>query len=182
MAYLLFRFEEGVSVRDYLWLMSINIIKDYPVFGLGPGAYQYEVFNYFPFMLTEFYGKLFIFYTEVTEGGNLAHNIFLVFFSEMGILGLATIIALPVIYFRIGIKTIKKYKDQSPEKYYLIVALFAAGTSVIVRNIFNSIGLLYVGGLVTDLPFWLVFSGLIYFYQAPLDNNSLLQNKNQIIN
>ena len=176
--YLLFRFEEGVSVRDYLWLMAINIIKDHPVFGVGPGAYQYEVFNYFPFMLNEFFGKVFIFYTEVTDGGNLAHNIFLVFFSEMGILGLATIIVLPVIYFRIGIKTIKKYKGQSPEIYYLIVALFAAGTSVIFRNIFNSIGLLYVGGLVTDLPFWLVFSGLIYFYLAPINNNSKIQNKN----
>ncbi|NWG27900.1 MAG: O-antigen ligase family protein [Ignavibacteriaceae bacterium] len=174
--YLLFRFEEGVSVRDYLWLMAINIIKDYPVFGLGPGAYPYEVFNYFPFMLDEFFGKVFIYYTDVTEGGNLAHNIFLVFFSEMGILGLITIITLPVVYIRIGIKTIKKYKDQSPEIYYLIVALFATGTSVIVRNIFNSIGLLYVGGLVTDLPFWLIFSGLIYFYQTPLSKNLLEVN------
>lgn len=171
--YQLFRFEEGVSVRDYLWLMTINIIKDHPVFGLGPGAYQYEVFNYFPFMLNEFFGKVFIYVSEVTDGGNLAHNIFLVFFSDMGIPGLITIIALPVVYFRIGIKTIKKYKDQAPEIYYLIVALFAAGTSVIVRNIFNSIGLLYVGGLVTDLPFWLIFSGLIYFYQTPLSKSSL---------
>ena len=160
----LFRIEEGVSVRDYLWLMAVNIIKDYPLFGLGPGAYPYEMLNYYPFMLNDYFGQLFIFFADVSVSVNLAHNIFLVFFSEMGILGLATIIALPIIYFRIGIKTIIKYKNESSWKYYLIVALFAAGASVIFRNIFNSIGLLYIGGIHTDLPFWLVFSSLIYFY------------------
>ena len=37
--------------------------------------------------------------------------------------------------------------------YHLIIALFAAGSSIIVRNIFNSIGLLYVGGIHTDFHF-----------------------------
>ena len=168
----LFRLEEGVSFRDYLWLMAVNIIKDYPLFGLGPGAYPYEMLNYYPFMLNDYLGQVFIYFADASVSVNLAHNIFLVFFSEMGILGLATIIALPIIYFRIGIKTIMKYKNESSEKYYLIVALFAAGASVIFRNFFNSIGLLYIGGIHTDLPFWLVFSSLIYFYRTPLANGS----------
>ena len=169
----LFRIEEGLSVRDYLWLMAVNIVKDYPLFGIGPGAYQYELYNYYPFMLDDYFGKFFIFIAEASEGVNLAHNIFLVFFSDMGILGLATIIALPVVYFRISIKTIKKYKNKSDEKYYLIIALFAAGTSVMFRNFFNSIGLLYIGGIHTDLPFWLVFGSLTYFYTKPLEEDSL---------
>ena len=164
MVTLLFRLEEGVSFRDQLWIMAANIIKDYPLFGLGPGSYKFELYNYFPFMLDDYIGRVFIFFANASEGVNLAHNIFLVFFSDMGILGLATIVTLPLIYFRIGIKTIKKYKNDSTEKYYLIIALFSAGTSVIFRNIFNSIGLLYIGGIHTDLPFWLVFSSLIYFY------------------
>ncbi|MCW8806138.1 MAG: O-antigen ligase family protein [Ignavibacteriaceae bacterium] len=168
----LFRIEEGVSFRDYLWLMAVDIIKDNTLFGLGPGAYPYEMLNYYPFMLNEYLGKVFIFFTDVSVSVNLAHNIFLVFFSEMGILGLATIIALPIIYFRIGIKTILKYKNDSTGTYFLIVALFAAGASVIFRNFFNSIGLLYIGGIHTDLPFWLVFSSLIYYYRTPLNNDS----------
>ncbi len=172
----LFRIEEGVSFRDQLWLMAVNIIKDYPVFGLGPGAYRYELYNYFPFMLDDYVGRVFIFFADVSEGVNLAHNIFLVFFSDMGILGLATIIALPVIYFRIGIKTMKKYKNESADKYYFIIALFAAGASVIFRNIFNSIGLLYIGGIHTDLPFWLVFSSLIYFYNTPIANRPNIED------
>jgi len=142
------------------------MIKDYPIFGIGPGAYNYELFNYYPFMLDDFYGKLFIYFADVAGGVNLAHNIFLVFFVDMGILGFITSLVLPLIYFRIGIKTIKKFREQN--NYYIIIGLFAAGTSVIFRNIFNSIGLLYVGGIHTDLPFWLIFGSLIYFYRFQL--------------
>jgi len=63
-AYLFFRFEEGFSTRDYIWTMSLNIIRDYPIFGIGPGVYKYEMFNYFPFMLDDWYGKLYILFTK----------------------------------------------------------------------------------------------------------------------
>ena len=163
----LLRIESGMSARDYVWKMSIDMIKDNTIFGIGPGAYQNEMLNYFPYMLNDWWGKIFIYYQEVTDGANLSHNFFLTFFTDLGILGILTAITLPVVYFRIGIKTIRKYKNGSPETYYLIIALFAAGISVIVRNLFNSIGLIYVGGIHTDLPFWIIFSSLIYFYRAP---------------
>jgi O-antigen ligase len=179
---LFLRIEEGMSTRDYIWTMSLNMIRDYPVFGIGPGGYKYEMFNYFPFMLDSWYGKLYIYFNEITGGANLSHNIFLVFFTEMGIPGFLTIIALPVVFVRIGFKTMKKYKNESAEKYYLIIALFAAGISIIVRNFFNSIGLLYVGGIHTDLPFWLIFGSLVYFYQAPLADNSEMKDQHKIHN
>lgn len=162
------RIESGMSARDYIWKMSMDMVKDNTVFGIGPGAYQYEMLNYFPYMLNDWWGKLFIYYNEVTGGANLSHNYFLTFFTDMGILGIMTAVALPLIFWRIGIKTLKKYKNDDPNNYYLIIALFAAGSSIIVRNIFNSIGLLYVGGIQTDLPFWLIFGSLIYYYKRPL--------------
>lgn len=163
---LIFRIEEGLSARDKTWGMSLDIIRDHPVFGIGPGAYKYEMFKYFPFMLSDWWGQLFIYYYQVTEGANFAHNFFLFFFTDMGILGFLTAIFLPVIYFYIGIKTIKSYSSDSRDKYLLIVGLFAAGSSIILRNFFNSIGILFYGGITTDLPFWLIFSSLIYFYQS----------------
>lgn len=177
-----FRIPEGMGERDQIWEMSMEMIQDYPVFGIGPGAYGYFMYNYFPYMFDDWYGQLLIHFYEISGGQNLSHNFFLVLFTEMGILGLITALALPFIFIRIGMKTLRKYSDYSTATYYLIVALFASGISIIFRNIFNSIGLLYVSGIQTDLPFWLVFSGLIYFYLAPLSNNSLLQNKNQIVN
>jgi O-antigen ligase len=161
------RIESGMSARDYIWKMSMDMITDNTVFGIGPGAYQYEMLNYFPYMLDNWWGKIFIYYQEVTEGANLSHNFFLTLFTDMGILGIITAVALPLIFWRIGFKTLKKYKNEDPNKYSLIIALFAAGSSIILRNIFNGIGLLYVGGIHTDLPFWIIFSSLIYFYRAP---------------
>ncbi|MCW8810026.1 MAG: O-antigen ligase family protein [Ignavibacteriaceae bacterium] len=169
---LFFRIEEGMSARDYIWSMSLNIIRDHPVFGLGPGAYRYEVFNYFPYMFSDWWGKLMIYFYNVSGGVNFSHNYFLVLFTELGILGLVTAITLPIIFFRIGIKTIKKYRTEAKNTYYLIIALFAIGASIILRNFFNSIGILYIGGLTTDLPFWLVFSSLIYFYLIPIVGKS----------
>jgi O-antigen ligase len=162
------RIESGMSARDYIWKMSMDMIKDHTVFGIGPGAYQYEMLNYFPYMLDNWWGKLFIYYNEVTGGANLSHNFFLTFFTEMGILGISTAVALLIVYFRIGVKTITKFKNRDRNNYYLIIALFAAGSSIILRNFFNGLGLLYVGGIHTDLPFWLIFSSLIYFYKTPL--------------
>jgi len=161
------RIESGMSARDYIWKMSIDMIKDHVIFGVGPGAYKYEMFNYFPYMLNDWWGRLFIYFNEVTGGANLSHNFFLTFFTDMGILGLFTAIILPIVYLRIGIKTLRKYKNDLPERYYFIVGLFAAGSSIIVRNFLNSIGLLYVGGIQTDLPFWLIFGSLVFFYLHP---------------
>ena len=178
---LFLRIEDGFSTRDYIWSMSFNMIKDYPLFGVGTGAYKYEMFNYYPFMLDDWYGRLYIYFHEVTGGANLSHNFFLVFFTEMGILGITTAIALPIIYLRIGIKAIKRIKDKSIDKYYIAVGLFAAGISIIIRNFFNSIGLMYVGGIQTDLPFWLIFGILVYFYETSIDHNLRLQNEHNVI-
>jgi O-antigen ligase len=172
----LLRIESGMSARDYLWQMSVDMIKDNPVFGIGPGVYRYEMLNYFPYMLDDWWGRLVIYLGEVSGGANLSHNFFLTLFTDMGILGIITAIALPVVYFRIGIKTIKKIKETSAENYYLVISLFAAGSSIILRNFFNGIGLLYVGGIQTDLPFWLIFGSLIYFYRKPISAYKELKN------
>jgi O-antigen ligase len=167
-ASLFLRIEEGMSARDQLWNMSVNIIRDNPIFGIGPGAYKHVFFNYLPFMLDEFWGKIMIEFYNMTGGENFSHNYFLVLFTDLGLLGIITAITLPLIYLTIGIKTIKKYRPVGGLKYHLIIALFAVGVSVILRNFFNSIGLIYLGGITTNLPFWLFFSSLIYFYKSPI--------------
>lgn len=169
---LFFRVEEGMSARDQLWNMSLNIIRDHPIFGIGPGAYKYVYFNYFPFMLDEFWGKIMIEFYDITGGANFSHNYFLVLFTELGLLGIITSITLPIVFLVIGLKTIKKYSYSRGFNYNLIIALFAAGVSIIFRNFFNSIGMIYLGGITTDLPFWLFFSSLVYFYKVPIRINT----------
>ncbi len=47
----LFRIKTGLSQRDYFWGLSYNIIKDNPIWGIGPGSYKYLEFNYAPVIL-----------------------------------------------------------------------------------------------------------------------------------
>ena len=170
LASVLFRVGRGVTGRDYLWGISLDIIKENPIFGLGPGAYKYEMFKYFPVMLNSWVGGMFVELYEMTNGANLSHNFFLFFFSEMGIFGLITALALPVIFFMIGIRTIIAYKNGMVYQYYLIVSLFSIGAAMFVRSMAESIGLLYYGAITADLPFWIMFGCLIYFYNQNSSN------------
>jgi putative inorganic carbon (HCO3(-)) transporter len=169
--YFLLRIDEGMSARDHIWKMSLDMIKDYPVFGIGPGNFGYYMYNHFPLMLNDWYGRLLIYLYEVSGGQNISHSLFMVLFTEMGIFGFIISMFLPILFIQIGTKTIKKFKHNQNENYYLIVALFAAGISIIIRNIFNSIGIMYVSGIQTDLPFWLIFGSLIYYYLVPIQSS-----------
>jgi O-antigen ligase len=175
---LLFRMEAGLTSRDHLWSIALNIIKDNPVFGLGPGAYKTEVLNYFPVMFNTWSGDLLLRLFEMTQtSSNMSHNFYLFFFSEMGIFGLITATVFTVLFFKIGLRALRSYKNDVEERYYLIVALFAAGASMFVRNLVDSIGLLYYGWITADLPFWIIFICLlVYCYQLPTKNNNLKSN------
>lgn len=164
MSSIIFRIESGLSQRQHYWLLAYDMIMDNWLFGIGPGSYGYEMYNYFPVMLNSWIGKVIIETNLVTGGNNNSHNFFLVFFTDMGVLGLLTALALPVVFFKIASKTIKKYKSSNKVTYYTVVGLAAAGTSMFLRGIVDGIGLLAYGFITADMPFWLMFIGLIYYY------------------
>jgi O-antigen ligase len=167
---LLFRIESGLSQRGHLWDISFNIIKDYPLFGIGPGAYSHVMLNYFPVMFDTFVGKELIALRELTIGSNNSHNFFLYYFSDMGILGLVSSIVLPVVFFTLAGKTIRIYKDKDSINFYLAVGISSAGIGLFVRGMFEGIGLLTYGWIKMDLPFWLLFALLVFLYQNKKEN------------
>ena len=81
---LFFRIESGLSQRDHLWELSLKMIKDNPIFGIGPGAYSYEMLNYFPVLLNTWVGERLIQLRDLTFGANNSHNFFLFMASDMG--------------------------------------------------------------------------------------------------
>ena len=162
---LLLRVEEGMSNRDYLWTLSLNIISDHPVFGIGAGSYKYEMFNYFPVMLDSWPGQVIINIREMTSGANISHNFFLRSYTDLGILGLLSALLIPVIYIRIGIKTIQYYRKGNKKTYYILLALFISGATMFLRSAVDDIGILTYGWIAADLPFWLIFSCIVYYYK-----------------
>ncbi|GMR25278.1 MAG: hypothetical protein BMS9Abin39_0564 [Ignavibacteria bacterium] len=162
-----FRIKTGLSQRDYFWTLSYNIIKDNPIWGIGPGSYKYLEFNYAPVLLNTWPGRVIIDLNLATNGENGSHNIFLKFASDMGIPGIITIFYFMWILLRISVTNYKKTMHGNRQIFLTNLVISAALGSMFVRGMFDSIGILHYGIIVSDLPFWLLFGILIFFYQKP---------------
>lgn len=159
------RLEEGLSQHDHFWKLAINIIKAHPILGIGPGAYSYVEFNYIPVMLSSYSGQVMTYVNKVAFGSNNSHNFYLVFISDMGILGAISSVMLPVIFFRTLILVRRKYKSINREVNIIAISILAIGICLFIRSFGESIGILSYGAISTDMPFWLLFVILIAYRQ-----------------
>jgi len=161
---LLMRIEAGISFREMYWELSTNIIEDNLIFGIGPGNYRYVMFDYYPIMMNTGVSWFMTNLQELVPINNNSHNFYLMFFSDMGILGFITSIALPIVFFTLSYRTIKMIPSNHDRIYFIVLGVIAAGVGLFIRAIFETIGILFYGYITTDLPFWILFSILIFFY------------------
>lgn len=171
----LFRLEQGFSQRDLLWELSLTMFKNNWLFGVGPGLWGMEMFNYSPVLQDSFVGYLFYDVHKLTEGFNNSHNYYLVFSTDMGISGLFLSFYLPFIFFSIAKENLRFSKLLSSEEYIINLALVTVGVSMFIRAFFEGISIITFGWIAIDLPFWLVFSLIIYYNNLYRDTN---QEKN----
>lgn len=164
---LFLRFESGLSQRNYFWDLAYNIIIDNPILGIGPGSYKYLEFNYAPVLLNSWAGHIIVDLSRVVDGANVSHNMYLKFTSDMGIPGLLSVLYFFVLFFHISVSTINKAIKGNKVLYLLILVISTVLGSMFIRCFFDDIGILNYGIIVTDLPFWLLFGILIFFYQKP---------------
>jgi O-antigen ligase len=158
------RVESGLTHRDHLWKISLDLIEDNFLFGIGPGAYAFKMLDYFPVMLDSYLGQRLIGLYEMTTGRNSAHNFYLVMFTDLGILGLFVSLMLPYVFFRISKPVLRHLKKIVDSSYYIVVGIVSTMTGLLVRSLFDGINIMSYGWISVDLPFWLMFSILIYFY------------------
>jgi len=88
------------------WSSAVSMFKERPVFGFGPGTYQ---FQYAPFQRSKYRT---IITTNSGDGGN-AHSEYLGPLSESGILGTLSVIFLVITVFYSGINIYRKEKDKN---------------------------------------------------------------------
>lgn len=169
---ILFRLSEGISQRNYLWDITLQMIFDNPIFGVGPGAWHYEMIRYFPVILNSYLGQSFVDLYKITKGFNLAHNFYLVFWSDMGILGLCSSIFLPYTFLQISLSVLRIMEKVRNLDYYLVLGLTAAGIGMFFRGFFEGISLITFIWITVDLPFWLIFAIICYYYLNLGENNS----------
>ena len=143
------RLESGITNRDILWKGAIGMIKENPIFGVGPGSFKHFIVDYAPRYPWR--------WPVVTFGGITggdSHNFFLSRAAETGIVGLALIFYFFINYFQVYSRGIRKAKLLRLEH-----VLFGAGAVVIgalARGFFEGKGIMGGGGVSFELFFWLM--------------------------
>jgi O-antigen ligase len=130
------------------WTAAFGMIEDRPVFGWGPGTYQFEYAGYQK-------GKYkTIISTNFGTGGN-AHSEFIGPCAEMGFPGAIIVILLMLTVFVTGVRTYIRSSEKIPKTMALFA--FIALVSYYIHGIMNNF-------LDTDklsLPFWAAIAVIV---------------------
>jgi O-antigen ligase len=113
------------------WSCAIEMFKERPVFGFGPGTYAFE---YARFQEPE---NLTIISTNFGDGGN-AHSEYLGPMAEMGLPGLiVTLILIAAIFYK-SITLYNKWPSEDRETKILILAMILSLVTYFVHGILNN--------------------------------------------
>lgn len=158
------RFEKFLNIRDHLWTMSWETIKANPFFGAGPDQFKDFFFKYIT-APSGSYAEFMIkrLYTDAGDTG-LSHNFFIFRTTELGIPGLITALWLPGLFIYFGIKVAEKLRIVDWNGFVLVTGALSVGIGLFARGFFESIGLLSHGWLMVDLPFWICFMIILFYY------------------
>jgi putative inorganic carbon (HCO3(-)) transporter len=113
------------------WSCAIEMFKERPVFGFGPGTYAFE---YARFQEPE---NLTIISTNFGDGGN-AHSEYLGPMAEMGVLGLVTTLILIATLFYKSITLYNKWPSEDKETRVLILSMILSLVTYFVHGILNN--------------------------------------------
>lgn len=146
------RVEKISTGRDLIWKTLLNIPWKYYLLGMGPGATQYYMWNYIPFHFGSPEQLWMDYYFKKAEYGH-AHNFYLFYLSDLGILGLSSAFYIVGAFF----SYVKKIDFWENKKYRIYgYGLATSGIAIFIRSIFEWSGILSYGGIGVDLPFWIV--------------------------
>lgn len=144
------------------WNCAIRMYREKPVFGWGPGTYQ---FQYAPFQFS--YEKTII-STNVGDLGN-AHSEYLGALSESGLLGMLSFIFLSLIVFIYGVQNY--IKSKSKEIRIIIASILCGFTTYLLHGFLNN----FLDTDKASVPFWgfVAIILVIDLYHNNTKNNEL---------
>jgi len=173
---LYFRLEQISTGRDYILETVFNIISNNPIIGAGPAATKFEMYNNIPYLFgtpQEFFLSKHI---NQIEFGH-AHNFYLFLYTDLGILGLISSLLIPFTFLKLGNRLMKEVKKNNDVLYPLVLGIQASGIALFIRGLFEWAGIFSYGTITYDLPFWWIFSLLIFLYQKIIiEKKNILSN------
>lgn len=160
---------ETVPERHYLWNSGFEVVKDYPLFGVGPELYPTIFWSYVP-TSGSYLLNLYVILSKPHP-----HNYSLWIIAEMGILGWICAFSIFGFYFYMSAKLIRMRRSHRDEIYLFALSLFAIGVMVFVRSFFEVEGIFSYGYISRDLPFWICYVVLAFLYK---NHNNIITEKN----
>lgn len=138
----------SLEIRLNQWPETLKMLKDNPIFGVGLANYQNKFKPYHQFEFIE----IFLY----------PHNIFLNFWSEIGLLGLMAFIWLIIVFFVYGFK---KLKESNPP--LLLLTIIGSMVTLLIH------GLADVPYFKNDLAilFWMIIGLVIIVSKNKISNN-----------
>ena len=137
--------------RYFLWKEAVRMIKDYPLTGVGLGAYIIELPNYYKQDTKAYKGIL-----EKFRRNDSAENYWLHISSELGLMGLFLVFWLFWLIFRRSIYLFRR--SYETEKDIIIMIGAVSGLSALAVNyLFHS----YIGSFEAKFIFW-ILGGLVF--------------------
>jgi hypothetical protein len=160
-------FRSVSSYRHLLWRQALNMFKDYPLTGVGLGAFIIELPNYYEKTNSEI--------RHVDYSGNY----YLQILSELGLIGLFLILFIfflvikkAVIYYR-NMKKLKKFSSDD----WLLGGFFISFMSMVLILFFGP----HTNFNEIQFTFWLII-GLIFSYIRIKENNIINEAVTESIN
>lgn len=130
------------------WNSALALWEERPVFGWGPGTYQ---FVYAPFQRSQ---DLTIISTNNADGGN-AHSEYLGPLAEQGVLGSINFFALLFVVSSLAFRLFRIIKD--PEKRWLVLGLYLGLMTYFIHAVLNN----YLDTDKASAPFWGFIAALV---------------------
>lgn len=119
------RGDSSNNFRINVWISVLQIIRDYPLIGVGPGN---EVFN-----------KIYPNYMQTNYTALSAYCIFLELTVETGLIGLACFLWLIIVSFNEGIKQIINFRLQNNLQGILIIMAIASLAGLLTQGVFDTV-------------------------------------------
>ena len=118
------------SNRIDIWYAAIKMIRDFPIFGIGPGMWDTYIPQYSldPYFYKDIFGVLIKYYSMDS------HNMYLLMWLDFGLIGFLCFLVILYTIVKIGVNTIKE--SSSIFIRQLSVGAFASVLSWIVMSLF----------------------------------------------
>lgn len=123
------------------WACAIRLFEERPMFGWGPGTYQ---FVYAPMQRAK---EKTIISTDFGDGGN-AHSEYLGPLAERGVFGIISFILIAITILMTGVKAYKREKD--PTTKILIMGILIAFVTYFLHGFLNN----FLDTDKASVPFW----------------------------